>query len=86
MSGTNGHPNGNSELAKARAQAVPNRVKEKLAKGQLSHAFSIKMIDNVEVVGFAAVAGFDAVLIDLEHSSFGIREANQLSCMALSCG
>ena len=44
------------------------------------------MIDNVEVVGFAAVAGFDAVLIDLEHSSFGIREANQLSCMALSCG
>lgn len=86
MNGSNGHSNGTSELAKARAQAVPNRVKDKLAAGKLSHAFSIKMINNVEVVGFAAVSGFDAVLIDLEHSSFGIKEANQLSCMALQCG
>ena len=73
-------------LSNARASAVPNRVKEKLNDGKLAHAFSVKLIDNIQVVQYAAVTGYDAVLIDLEHSSMGLKEANQLSCAALASG
>ena len=73
-------------LESARATAVPNRVLDNLHNGVLSHAFSLKLVANIEVVHYAAAAGYDAVLIDLEHSSFGLETANQLSCAALQVG
>lgn len=74
------------ELEKARTFAVPNTLKQRIAAGKLAHSFSIKLISNVEIIHYAATAGYDAVLIDLEHSSFSLDTANQLSCCALQVG
>lgn len=73
-------------LIAARKAAAPNPLKSKLVKGELAHALSIKIIGSIEIVGYAASAGYDCVLIDLEHSSFGLDTTNQLSCAALQLG
>ncbi|RSH89692.1 hypothetical protein EHS25_002243 [Saitozyma podzolica] len=73
-------------LIAARKAAAPNPLKSKLVKGELAHALSIKIISSIEIVGYAASAGYDCVLIDLEHSSFGLDTTNQLSCAALQLG
>ena len=73
-------------LAAARQVAVPNPLRNKLIKGQLAHALSIKLVSSVEVVGYAAAAKYDSILIDLEHSPFGLETTNQLSCAALALG
>ena len=78
--------NGFNTLEQARAVAVPNRLQDKIASGLLAHSCSVKFIKNIEVVQMIAVAGYDAVLIDLEHGSLGLDTANQLSVAALSAG
>jgi 4-hydroxy-2-oxoheptanedioate aldolase len=75
-----------NELAAARRLAVPNALRNKLINGQLSHALSIKLVSSIEIVGFAAAAKYDSILIDLEHSPFGLDTTNQLSCAALAHG
>lgn len=83
MTQVNGTADG---LAAARAVAAPNPLRNKLVKGQLAHALSIKLVSSVEIVGYAASAGYDSILIDLEHSPFGLETTNQLSCAALALG
>lgn len=73
-------------LAAARLTAAPNVLREKLNNGQLAHALSIKLVSSIEVVGYAKAAGYDCILIDLEHSAFGLETTNQLSCAALGLG
>ncbi|WWC60734.1 uncharacterized protein I303_103310 [Kwoniella dejecticola CBS 10117] len=75
-----------TSIEQARAFATPNPLKEKLDAGVLAHALSIKIVSSIEVLGFAKSAGYDACLIDLEHSPFGLETTNQLSCAALSLG
>ena len=73
-------------LAAARQVAVPNPLRNKLIKGELAHALSIKLVSSIEIVGYAATAKYDSILIDLEHSPFGLETTNQLSCAALALG
>lgn len=47
-------------------------------------AFSI--IRSVEIVEIMALAGFDAVILDLEHGPYGIEAAGPLVVAARSCG
>jgi 2-keto-3-deoxy-L-rhamnonate aldolase RhmA len=54
--------------------------------GLLTHAFSLKMFDNIEVVHYAAAAGYDAILVDLEHGTLDLGKASQLSVAALQVG
>lgn len=74
------------DLTAARQIAVPNALRNKLIKGQLAHALSVKLVSSVEIVGYAAAAKYDSILIDLEHSPFGLETTNQLSCAALAHG
>lgn len=76
----------NGISATARKAGIPNRLKDRIAAGILTHAFSIKMFDNIEVVHFAAAAGYDAILIDLEHGTLDLGKASQLSVAALQVG
>ena len=87
MVGTNG-TNGNEPegLLMARRTAVPNTLKNRVEAGVLAHSFSIKTFSNIEVVHYAAAAGFDAILVDLEHGSLGLETTNQLSVAALQVG
>lgn len=76
----------NGVSAAARKAGIPNPIKDRTAAGILTHAFSIKMFDNIEVVHFAAAAGYDAILIDLEHGTLDLGKASQLSVAALQVG
>jgi hypothetical protein len=74
------------KLEAARSQVIPNILKNKSLSGKLAHSFSIKLVRTIEIVHYAAAAGYDAVLIDLEHSSMGLETTSQLSCAALQVG
>jgi 2-keto-3-deoxy-L-rhamnonate aldolase RhmA len=73
-------------LESARKAAIPNKLRDKLAAGELAHSFSIKFVNNIEVVHYAAVAGYDAILIDLEHGTLGLDTTAALSISALQVG
>lgn len=72
------------QLQAARQIARRNPLKEKLIKGQLAHALSVKLVSSIEIIGYASAVGYDSVLIDLEHSPFGLETTNQLCCAALA--
>jgi 4-hydroxy-2-oxoheptanedioate aldolase len=63
-----------------------NPVKEKLARGELVASMTVRLVPGVEIVRIAKSAGFDTLYIDLEHSSFSIATASQISIMALEAG
>jgi 4-hydroxy-2-oxoheptanedioate aldolase len=63
-----------------------NEVKEKLARGELVASMTVRLVPGVEIVRIAKSAGFDSLYIDLEHSSFSIHTASQISIMALEAG
>jgi 2-keto-3-deoxy-L-rhamnonate aldolase RhmA len=65
---------------------MQNRVKEKLARGELVASMSVRLVAGVEIVRIAKAAGFDSLYIDLEHSSFTLHTASQISIMALEAG
>src|SRR5256885_1579488 len=47
---------------------------------------TVRLVPGVEIVRIAKSAGFDTLYIDLEHSSFSIATASQISIMALEAG
>jgi 2-keto-3-deoxy-L-rhamnonate aldolase RhmA len=73
-------------LAAARRVAIPNVLKTKLENGILAHSFSIKFVNNIEIVHYAAAAGYDAILIDLEHGTLALDTTAALSISALQVG
>ncbi len=58
----------------------PNKLKEKLARGEVSLGCSV-MFPSPQVVEMLGYAGFDWVLIDCEHGSIGPGDV-ELMCMA----
>jgi 4-hydroxy-2-oxoheptanedioate aldolase len=65
---------------------MQNPVKEKLARGELVASMTVRLAAAVEIVRIAKAAGFDTLYIDLEHSSFTLHAASQISIMALEAG
>ena len=65
---------------------VRNAVKDKLARGELVASMTVRIVPGVEIVRIAKSAGFDTLYVDLEHSSFSMRTASQISMMALEAG
>jgi 2-keto-3-deoxy-L-rhamnonate aldolase RhmA len=63
-----------------------NPVKDKLARGELVASMIVRLVPGVEIVRIAKAAGFDSLYIDLEHSSFTVHTASQISIMALEAG
>jgi 4-hydroxy-2-oxoheptanedioate aldolase len=60
-----------------------NLAKEKLAKGEPVFSMTIRLVRTVDIASIAHTAGFEAVYIDMEHSSFPLEAAGQI-CMACS--
>jgi 4-hydroxy-2-oxoheptanedioate aldolase len=58
----------------------PNRMKEKIARGEPALGCSV-MFPSPQIVEMLGYAGFDWVLIDCEHGSIGLADA-ELMCMA----
>ncbi|KAM0332347.1 hypothetical protein ACHAQA_002624 [Verticillium albo-atrum] len=68
------------------AAAIPHSLREKLLRDEVASTLSIKLVKSVEIVGIAKTAGFDGILIDMEHSSFDLETTNQLCVAALYAG
>jgi hypothetical protein len=71
---------------RAQRRRILNPLKDKLARGELAASMTVRLVSSVEIVRIAKTAGFDAIYIDLEHSSFSIETTCQISVMALEAG
>jgi len=68
------------------AMTIPNSLKEKILRGEVAYTLSVKMVRTVELPMIAKTAGFDGILIDMEHSSFDLDTTSQLCIAALYAG
>jgi len=63
----------------------PNRLKEKLARGEPALGCSV-MFPSAQVVEMLGYAGFDWVLIDCEHGSIGLADLELMAIAADAVG
>lgn len=63
-----------------------NHVKDKLAKNELVLSMIVRLVRTVEIAGIARSAGFDALYVDLEHSSHSVDATGQICMAALALG
>jgi 4-hydroxy-2-oxoheptanedioate aldolase len=63
-----------------------NRVREKLARGEVVASMTVRLVRGVEIARIAATAGFDTLYVDLEHSSLSLDACGQVCMAALSAG
>jgi 2-keto-3-deoxy-L-rhamnonate aldolase RhmA len=52
----------------------------------LKKAFGVRLVTNTSVIQLASNSGFDAIFVDLEHSTLSIDDASALSTAALNVG
>lgn len=65
---------------------LPNTIREKLLRNEVASTLSVKLVRSVELPMMAKTAGFDGILIDMEHSSFDLDTTGQLCIAALYAG
>jgi 2-keto-3-deoxy-L-rhamnonate aldolase RhmA len=63
-----------------------NRVKEKLARGEVVASMTVRLVRGIEIARIAATAGFDSLYVDMEHSSFSFDTTGQICMAALAAG
>lgn len=63
------------------ARILRNRAKDKLARGETVYSMTVRLVRTIDIASIAHTAGFDAIYIDMEHSSFSLEEASQI-CLA----
>lgn len=49
-----------------------NSLLEKMRKDEVAYTLSVKLVRSIELPMMAKTAGFDGILIDMEHSSFDL--------------
>lgn len=68
------------------AVSIPHSFKEKLLHNEVASTLSVKLVKSVELPMMAKTAGFDGILVDMEHSSFDLETTSQLCTAALYAG
>jgi 2-keto-3-deoxy-L-rhamnonate aldolase RhmA len=68
------------------ALSLTNTLRDKLVRNEVAYTMSVKLVRSVEIVGIAKSAGYDGLLIDMEHSSFDLDTTNQICVAALYAG
>lgn len=63
-----------------------NSIREKLLRNEIASTLSVKLVRSVELPMMAKTAGFDGILIDMEHSSFDLDTTGQICIAALYAG
>nr|A0A0F7GG11.1 RecName: Full=4-hydroxy-4-methyl-2-oxoglutarate aldolase tasA; AltName: Full=Tetramic acid Sch210971/2 biosynthesis cluster protein A [Hapsidospora irregularis]AKG54861.1 HpcH/HpaI aldolase [Hapsidospora irregularis] len=66
--------------------AYENVLANKASSGRLCKALGIRLVTNPLVVQLAKNAGFDALFIDLEHSTLSLADASAIACAGLLSG
>jgi 4-hydroxy-2-oxoheptanedioate aldolase len=67
-------------------EVLRNRVKEKLARGEVVASMTVRLVRGVEIARIASTAGFDTLYVDMEHSSFALETTGQICIAALEAG
>ena len=73
-------------MAQALREVVRNHFREKLAAGRVVSKLSVRIARSVEIVHIAKSCGFDALYIDMQHSSISLETTSQLCIAALGVG
>lgn len=68
------------------AVPIPHSMLAKLTRNEIAYTLSIKLVKSVEIPGMAKTAGYDGILVDMEHSSFDLETTSQLCIAALYAG
>ncbi|KAK7415958.1 hypothetical protein QQX98_005531 [Neonectria punicea] len=68
------------------AVSIPHSMRAKLLRNEVASTLSARLIKSVEITGMAKTAGFDGILVDMEHSSFDLETTSQLCIAALYVG
>lgn len=68
------------------AVAIPHALKEKLLRNEVASTLSVKLVKSVELPMIAKTAGFDGIIVDMEHSSFDLETTSQLCITAIYAG
>ncbi|KAI3529324.1 HpcH/HpaI aldolase [Colletotrichum abscissum] len=68
------------------ASLLSNSLTRLSASGKLCTAMGIRLVANTQIVHLAANGGFDALFIDLEHSTLSIHDASQHCIVGLQLG
>jgi len=66
--------------------AVANVTKRRLAEGRVVTGMMVRLTRTGDIANIAAACGYDALNVDLEHSSLSLGETAQICVNALSCG
>ena len=65
---------------------VVNPARERLARGEVSLGFGVRIARSTEIAKAMKTAGFDWLFLDLEHSAMSIETAAQLAIAGLEAG
>jgi 4-hydroxy-2-oxoheptanedioate aldolase len=65
---------------------VRNNVKEKLERDEVVASMTVRLVGSGEIARIAHTAGFDALYVDMEHSSFSMESCAQICVAALAAG
>jgi 4-hydroxy-2-oxoheptanedioate aldolase len=76
-------PNG---VASADNVYISNPLREGLSQGRVVYSLSLRICRSIEIAMIAKTAGYEGLFIDLEHSSFDLDTAGQLSIACLYAG
>ncbi|KAJ4330828.1 hypothetical protein N0V95_009993, partial [Ascochyta clinopodiicola] len=66
--------------------SLTNSLREKMLKDEVAYTLTVKLIRSVELPMMAKTAGYDGILIDMEHSSIDLATTSQLCIAALYAG
>ena len=66
--------------------AFANRMQEKLARGEVALCMATRLARTAEIAMIAESCGFDALFIDMEHSTITLDAAAQICVAALPTG
>ena len=75
-----------SNIIKMSEVTIANSMREKMLRDEVAYTLSVKLVRSVELPGMAKTAGFDGILIDMEHSAFDLDTTSQLCIAALYAG
>lgn len=65
---------------------IENAMRTKMQAGGVAVGMIVRLVRGVEIVAIARTAGFDCLMIDLEHNGFSHETATQLSLCAAMAG
>ncbi|OAA65647.1 Pyruvate/Phosphoenolpyruvate kinase [Niveomyces insectorum RCEF 264] len=68
------------------SEQIANSFLEKARRGELAATLSVRMVRTNEIVVMAKAAGFDGIMLDMEHSTFDLDTVSQLCIAGLAAG